>query len=469
MRHFASRLFPLVTLVLAACDPGTPPGTDAPRDSVSADPCAIHTTCETCAEEMAGTANCDWCAGSCRSRPAGVDFDDDTWCEWGHASNGGRCTEVDGVRIEPTLLPLDCRHSRNETAPGCTADVTEPGMVGDGPEFPASLDNGFVDAATRTVYVAASASISGTEGGLVYAVDLDTGDRTVVSGTYEDPRTGPMTVGTGPALTGWAYDVQRHPSGDLLYWGDAGLFRIDASGNRTQVRDGATYCVRGDWDWNYPNRTTQHAMAVDATGRAIVPTRAARDGSGTPPMPDDENFGIAALDGASCTYLSFASMDARFSLGAGRIPLGPFVYPVMDGSSILISSDFGRFFRVDPATGDRVVISAVQDGVGDSGPHDARPGDYGFVRRGDSLFAVRGEALSAPSTWDLILTEIDVATGDVTPHFNATELAGTNRLGLGRALWIAPHPDHADWFVIGTDRFLAVAELSSGNVNVLSY
>jgi hypothetical protein len=468
------KTFSIALFALASCGESTP-SMSAPDGSTMTmdDPCSAHTTCEACADVGSGssTNNCDWCAGRCVTRPAGVsDFTDDGWCEYGHAYHAGRCTELGGARIQPTALPVDCRHSRNESNPRCHDEQENRGMVGAGLPFPNSIGasymaNGYLDAASRTIYLAAANSVSGDRVGSYFAVDLDTGDRTLLSGPYDDPRMGVGTAGTGPE-TGQAFDIEPHPAGGFVAWGANGWFRIDASGNRTLVHPSDGYCRHAMYDWNFPNEVTPHGMTLDEAGRAIVPLGRPRPTSGAmPPEPPDPDQpqGMAVIDESGCSILMMASADETRRVGTGRVPQFAFAYPLLSEGVLWSNTGFGRIFRIDPATGDRLVVSAVQDGVGSGGMHDAQPGEHGFFERAGTLYAVRGETSVGAAYGPLLLTEIDVASGDVTPRFNATEI------GLNQAFWAAPHPDDEDWIVIGTERFLAIAELSSGNVNLLSF
>jgi hypothetical protein len=436
------------------------------------DPCEAHTTCEACADVGSGSAenNCDWCAGRCVTRPGDVtDFTNDSWCEYGHAYNAGRCTDLDGVRIQPTALPVDCRHSRNESNSVCNSDDENRTMVGGGMQFPnhigaSYMANGYLDVATRTIYVAAANAISGDRLGSFFSVDLDTGDRTLISGPYDDPRMGVGTVGTGPEI-GQAFDIEPHPAGGFVAWGANGWFRIDTSGNRTLIHPSDGYCRHAMYDWNFPNSVTAHGMTLDASGRAIVPLQRPRptDGASPEEPPDpDEPQGMAIVDETGCRVMMMASEDPVRRIGMGRVPQFEFVYPLFSEGVLWSSSGFGRFFRIDPATGDRVVVSAVQDGVGSGGVHEAQPGEHGFFERDGTIYAVRGETRLGNYA-PLTLVEIDVVTGNATPRFNATDI------GLNQASWVTPHPDDEDLIIVGTERFLAVAELSSGNVNLLSF
>jgi hypothetical protein len=91
-----------------------------------------------------------------------------------------------------TALPFDCREENDEARCERFDDV-EAQTIGSGVSLAngtGSLSGGFVDAANVRLVLAA---FDYTEQGYVLAVDLDTGDRTLVSGAAHDPRTGNET------------------------------------------------------------------------------------------------------------------------------------------------------------------------------------------------------------------------------------------------------------------------------------
>ena len=78
--------------------------------------------------------------------------------------------------------------------------------------FP-GVGGGFLDAANERIVIGARFGVDVAPGGMVATVDLRTGERTFVSGHYEDPANGPTVVGSGapidfvhdvaPTATGW--------------------------------------------------------------------------------------------------------------------------------------------------------------------------------------------------------------------------------------------------------------------------
>src|SRR6185295_8462419 len=106
---------------------------------------------------------------------------------------------------------------------------------------------GFVDATGNRIVLAGYDSM---DDGYVLAIDLTSGDRTLVSGAANDVRTGVQMRGTGPAL-GHVYDVDRGPDGRLYTFGANGVHAIDAtSGDRTMIAPGgAAACMHAGMPW----------------------------------------------------------------------------------------------------------------------------------------------------------------------------------------------------------------------------
>ena len=132
-----------------------------------------------------------------------------------------------GACTPPALL--DCSAAANQSDPRCLPRPSQEtaGTVGSG-FAPAQLDSttgigsGFVDAAScRLISVLRNFQVA--EHGVVFATNLATGARSVVSGTYDDPASGSVTVGAASAVDGGPgpdldgiEDVQPEPSGKWL-------------------------------------------------------------------------------------------------------------------------------------------------------------------------------------------------------------------------------------------------------------
>jgi hypothetical protein len=143
----------------------------------------------------------------------------------------------------------DCRNFDGST-PIC--DGTGESRVGKGEVFvvgstAAEIGAGFVEG--TTLYVASTSGVENQYEGCdhmcaisaIYKVDLLTGNRSIVSGYYQDPRSGVKVTGAGP-YWGPATQVVRGTDGLLyahVFGSDSGaarkIFRIAANGDRTEV------------------------------------------------------------------------------------------------------------------------------------------------------------------------------------------------------------------------------------------
>lgn len=445
----------LAILLSSACDGGGPPV--SPPD----DPCSVATTCGEC-----DASACDWCAGRCVTRPDGFDFSDDEWCEWGWVGNAALCDAHDGRDQVESALPVDCRNSRNATEARCDGSAT----VGEGPAFPdvfdsPEVDGVWVDAASRTLYVAATTRLGAAESvAAVMTVDIDTGDRALLSGTIDDPRTGRVEAGSGPEM-GPLMDVAGHPDGGLVVHGERGFFRVMPDGTRTLIQD--AYCSHGGFDWNYLNRVSSPAIAVGPDGTIYAALGRPRPlDDGTEPPEANEPNAVAAVDSSGCRVISVASNHDFWRLGEGPVA-GEFAGVVLDGDHLYLSAAFGDYFRVDLATGQRLAISNISDGVGSGGEDGVRPGEHGFMLGPDgALWAAGGEESGIGlSRSSITFTEIDIASGDASINYRIGEgdsVAANYPTHIGR------HPDNDDWVILSSGSGILVAERTTGNLMVLS-
>ncbi len=226
---------------------------------------------------------------------------------------------------------------------------------------------------------------------IIYRVDPTTGDRTEVSGP---------SVGTGPAFNPGSFvgpsGMVISPDGDLfltVFWstfiqGPSRIFRVDPfTGNRT--------VVSGDGIGNGPEFSRAIGIAIDENGDLIVtdsiedrvvrvdPISGNRsvisDGAIDDPgvvgiLPDgqlivpgiDENT-LYQIDPQSGVETMISASAPGGAIGSGPDLLTPFgVAPEEDGQILVTSLVPGNpsLLRIDPATGDRLLVSSQTTGVG---------------------------------------------------------------------------------------------------------
>jgi hypothetical protein len=126
-------------------------------------------------------------------------------------SESGSGPSSDGP-VSPDPLAIDCKVSKNATDPLCvrTSKTTQRGTGPRPMQFGGSIQGGFLDG-NRLVFAAMTQGLV-TPAGVVMTMDLETGNRQVISGHYEDPVNGPVVVGSGPNL-GYTEDVAKGPDG----------------------------------------------------------------------------------------------------------------------------------------------------------------------------------------------------------------------------------------------------------------
>ncbi len=264
----------------------------------------------------------------------------------------------------PTALPADCRCFTNNGSvngvPICGRPYdrgVQGVMVGQGPRV-VGLANGRYNGGElvgNTLYVAASWGGSTAQKGAVLAVDLTTGDRTLISGEL-----GQDTAGSGPALS-WVIDVRKGPDGNLYALTQAlspaapTIVRIRPStGQRTVVWRGQDaafgQCPAGDPDASQSVQYTNSGFAVDTSGRFYLGyANAIRDGRGVVRI---------SADGTSCAYLT-ASGTREDGLIRGAGPaLGGFVqgFSFKGNALIATTTQPKSLVSIDLTSGDRTVL-----------------------------------------------------------------------------------------------------------------
>ena len=242
----------------------------------------------------------------------------------------------------PGLLPVDCRNLSNLKDPACKSPTTYTAAttIGSGPHFVDTLDvvhRGFTD--TNRII----AGLGTKAGGVILAVDVTNGNRTVISGP---------TVGTGTALPE-IFDVQPGPDGWYAL-ANGSVWRVDpATGNRTKVWDTAMGVAQCTF-------LAAAAITYDAaTGGLAVGT------DGTLYLPiitqqvNDLGEGLIAVKSGKCTLVSHTGYPMSVNHGTGPVVLGTKNQLSLRNGKVL-ALDGNQVGSIDLATGNRTVLSNNQ-------------------------------------------------------------------------------------------------------------
>lgn len=450
--------------------------------------CATKTTCGDCLATP-DDSHCAWCEGKCQVQPDGskTDGDDGAWCGYGFTKTDPKvCTEIDGGAQLPTTLDIDCRSAKNEDDVHCKyadhgGDDDTTGKIGKGDVFPGGLGElrgGFYDAANNRLVLGAYFN-GGTDKirhGAIFTVDLATGDRKVVSGTYTDGQDTDQKVGDGDDIPGVA-DVKPSPDGKTWYalTGHAGnvgdaIFSIDpTTGKRAVVfdaQDEPQYdgtnkaCFYANENWGVINVLGAQTLAIAPDGTMYV-------ASGNPIAPDGEldAAGVAAIkpDG-SCKLVSISSSDDSHVIGKGPKLAGTFEGLVLAGNT-LYGEVLGEIFSVDVTTGDRKLVSSRlrSPQVGDGGP--LQDGYLGWKDDAHTTLLVSGP--SSTNGYEFhAFSEVDVATGDRTerdwvgPPFPAS---------LNEQRWLTPHATLPGIYIVVIENAVLLFEPKTGASKIISH
>lgn len=447
--------------MLSGCGGGGPDaGTDA--GPVDEQGCGAHTDCGECLRNL-GQGGCSWCAGTSTCVP---DIDRGGVCEYGWTPEVSECDDP-RLAVRSTL-DVDCRVPETSD-PRCQ----EPrggegaGSVGEGPDFDFSsllvIKGGAIDAARGRVLVAFGvADASRLHGSGLMVVDLETGDRELLTGTIDDPVLGLVSAGTGSAIEGEAMDVAVAPDGTyvLAISQPAGsdwylrLLRVDPeSGERTLVaQDEPRLCSHGGRELAFGPQ----AVCIGCNGWDGEP-RIAVGGDGTiyaPVTGQSGEYGVGALasDG-SCRVVTFSDRDREIDLGTGPL-FGDNVHSLaLEGPSLLANVGGGLLARVDIASGTRSVVSWENQSVGD-GP------DVG----GDTVEPSEDGQRAITAGGENRLVLVDLATGDRT---HLVELGGP--LSAGTIADAMFHPHDPGVIVFLQPYSVGLYEIATGNSAILSY
>jgi hypothetical protein len=275
---------------------------------------------------------------------------------------GSGCTLVTGTNPSPDggstddaagdgggggggLLAVDCKSSANLHTQACTSPTTydKNTTIGTGPHFVDTLDvvhRGFTDK-TRII-----ATLGTATGGVVLAVDVTTGNRTVIASS---------SVGTGGALPNLS-DVTPGPDGWYAL-ANGSVWKIDpTTGNHSKVWDttvGDAHCTfLPAAQILYPSAAGGIAVGADAIYLPITTTYGTQLGSG-----------VIAVKGTTCKLVSHAGYPTSANHGTGPDVIGIKDQLALSGTTLTIL-DSNQVGTVDLTTGNRKIESNDTTGSG---------------------------------------------------------------------------------------------------------
>lgn len=226
-----------------------------------------------------------------------------------------------------------------------------PGSVGDGIGLSSDTTamGGFVEGDHVVV------AVRGLAGSAIITVALDSGDRTLVSGSIKDAWTSLQTRGAGPLSS--FIDVDPNPAGGwVAVAGDGSVIAIDpTTGDRSLSMQLQQMSCEG---WSGLDPAVDYGVAVDASGAVLV---GVSNQSGT--------YGIVRATPSGCTMVSFAGPQPETTRGSGpEFAYGLWGLTLFE-DAVWIASPERSVMRVELATGDRSWVTKVNPPVG-SGSND---------------------------------------------------------------------------------------------------
>lgn len=389
-------------------------------------------------------------------------------CDSGSTNNNnsdmGTGDTGDMTMTSAGILPVDCTKTANGSNSACTRASSQPARTfGQGPSlkdltkgFGNTYYGGFVDAANSRLVTAATWDSDAAPKGYIVAVDINNGNRTVLSGTYEDPQQGNKTVGTGPEL-GRLYDVQKGPN-NMLYavqkgFGPTRIFRIDpATGNRTQL-----------WDSSTPNT----ARCNGSTGTAVYLTPsffslAVSDTAiylGLSNNPAATGVGVAevSIAGTTCKILSLSGNSSANAVNPGTGPSytagEPVSLTLSGGKLYYLIGQTKELVSVDPANGNRLRVVGPTVGTGP----DLAAQRIAIDATKNTVYTVGSFAGNGTP-----IVQADLTTG------NRTALLNSGPGGFPGEMNVLVHPSKPLLFLFASAAIL-LYDPATGNSNNFSY
>lgn len=358
-----------------------------------------------------------------------------------------------------TTLPIDCRSSKNANDPRCAiggpVPYATPGTIGTGPALSqVGVGGCTVDTAHSRLVISASTPSSNPPVGGLLGVDLTTGNRTLLSGVWSDPRTGAFTQGSGPDLTS-AGAVHIAADGSYVVLTSKGisttgapgptqLVGVDpASGARTLLFDASTHTAASD----------------PCTGISATKFVLGADGTAYFTRPYINQHQVVAEKNDACHVVFCPGCTPP--VGTGPDFQGEVIDDTQVGpdGNLWVLGNFGSLVRIDPTTGNYVrVSSSDSSAIVGTGPVLPLNGMLTFLD--GAIYAIGIDPGSEHN--DSLAAQVDPTTG--------------NRTGLQTSGFVSVEVDRC-WtgvpgksYIAATseDQAIGLYEPSSGNAVILS-
>ncbi len=329
------------------------------------------------------------------------------------STSGSGTTTGGGIDVIPCELDPGAMPNPDPRCGSASPGQGEAGTIGSGPPFAQAVGAGatgivgaFLDPKLEKVIVATDGGANTSFGksiqhGTVYSVDPLTGDRTIVSGYYDDPQNGPSLVGKGSDL-GKTRAIAYVPDGRYLVAADeSGPVYVDPkTGDREflpapdpndsecelayQITGKQALAVADDTTsyWGFANKSASAYTTCDSTGTASA------------------SWGLTAVKGSSCHVVT--------SCGACVVSTGPCwespltAFQVV-GNLVYATDEAAHLWSINTADGTRKRISSLNNPM-------LGTGDYPVGH--DSLL-VLGKTAWTSGTLPLA---VDIPTGNRTAH-----------------------------------------------------
>lgn len=296
------------------------------------------------------------------------------------------------VGLSTTTLKDDCRCIVGDSTkflPGCLdieRTLTRVKQLGDGPSpytmgsF-ARIRNGDLWADRNQIITAVS--LGSNQPGFVMSLDIDTGVRGVISGTWIHPSKGAQEVGSGPMWQEITYAL-RGPDDKIYVYSHGGKYNTATSSNEPQRE---IYRVDPDTGareivWRWAQEIDKYGQCSNGAGKFAKPIQLAHEG-GVFELAADGSFYIGVIrngnpkpgvgfmevssDGKTCRIVSMNQGDPGnvYEKGVGSgFAFGIAVEAINEIDGVLYAIDNKTLFKIDRKTGDReLLLNGVAPGI----------------------------------------------------------------------------------------------------------
>ena len=290
----------------------------------------------------------------------------------------------------PTDLPIDCRCSEAAFDQRCRRPYEAPQALkyGDGPTIRGLAPTyqpwrGLVEGREWFLPVMWS-TFDRPDETMIFAIDLDSGDRRYFSGAYDDNSNGYTEVGSGDRFV-QIMDLKKGADGMFYAVGATSdiappkLWRIDpTSGARTKIFDEET-ALESELCPNYSTQPGRKVVQMTTGGWTMGPDGSFYFSNIGAPGTSVLRLRVAGVGGASATSCSYLTRvtdcptcSTQDNVGAGfsSFQFDLSAFEIVDGSLYAVSDK--RFIEIDLATGNRKQLSFGNDtGALGTGPINA--------------------------------------------------------------------------------------------------